>query len=438
MNPLDQFWKGSDEMDDFPVLTSPKAKDIGVGILKGVGQTVFDTGKLVGEAAPKAAATLINPLGAFAPQIKNPLQPVFDKVEPLLQGSNVLQQQAKDVEQITEWFIPFLGLGAKAITKAPAFARSLEEVSMRLSSTEKLDLGRKLETAKDFMVKNGITGSPDKRLTKVDEIYNTFESKLDSFLKTNNTTKGFWAPREVLIKDLNSIKNQFRNDRDYLAIKAQVDDAIKGVQTIFTRSKIPVDRLNEYKRSVFNRAFNRAGTKVIDDVEFAIGDKVYDLLKKSLRGATIDDVPLDAFNKEYTAVVTARKILKKASERPELGNWGRFISSLMGAGIGTVTGGGALGAATGAAAGTYLAPSLAGTAVRSNIGKMAETIGSLSPQARKSLGTLLLGSGLLSSSRLERLLSGDESDDSPLQPIQPETNTELSPQSIQALDSFKR
>lgn len=460
MNPLDAFWKGSDEVDEFPTLnpsrgsmgasSTPaisqpqataqptsqpkssflsKAKDVGIGVLKGLGQTALDTAKLVVGG--------VNPVGINSPLAKrgeNPADKLLNQADPFLEPSNPLQQKAKGTEQIAELLIPFFGVVAKGVTKMPAIARSLEEVSMRLTPTEKMNLGGKLELAKNWMVKNSVTGSPDKRLAVVDEAYNTFEAKLSQFLKTNNTAKGFYVPKSAVIKDFEGVKNLFRNDRDFLTIEKQVDDAIAGVKAIFKREKIPVDRFNDFKRSVFSRAFNRAGTKVLDDVEFALGGKADTALQRALRGVPIDDVPLDLFNKEYSAIITSRKILQKAAERGELGNWGRFITSMLGMGAGSVIGGGFAGPVIGGAVGTYLAPTLAGTAVRSNIGNVAELIGKLSPAAKKSLSTLLLGSVPVSTSRLERILSGG--DESPLEEDVPAPQKELTPQERQSLDSF--
>lgn len=45
--------------------------------------------------------------------------------------------------------------------------------------------------------------------------------------------------------------------------------------------------LNEFKRSTYKKAYNRAGEKILDDVERAIGDVVRQQLEDDLKGLKI-------------------------------------------------------------------------------------------------------------------------------------------------------
>ena len=53
------------------------------------------------------------------------------------------------------------------------------------------------------------------------------------------------------------------------------------------REKIPLSRLNPLKRSTYQNAYNQAGDKVIDDVEFYIGDLFKTAIEKATKGLKI-------------------------------------------------------------------------------------------------------------------------------------------------------
>lgn len=395
-----------------------KMKDRVVGTLKGVGETVLGNAKMVADEAPKLAAGSLNPLGRFVPSIgKIPaIQKGFDVAERALQPSNEMQAQAKEGEQWAEMLLPFITGGVALVSKLPKISRHLQEVSLHLTTAEKRNLKGRLEAATDFLATEGITGSPKARVDKIETIYDEAENTVQSFIAANKT-KGVTVSRDEYIKELEGLKTKYQNNRDALAINNQIDEAVLTLKTQYAGSpKIPVDAFNEWKRTTFASAFNKAGQKVIDEVEFDVADKAKDLLEKSFKGQTINGVTWEDYNARYGSIINARKLLLGAENKDQISTFGKILSTMIGGGVGGTLGysvGGPGVAAITGPAGAFavqkIAPVIGGTAVKTNIAHLAESLSGLAPAARKSLGLLLAGAGAVTIDRLQEMLSGDES-----------------------------
>lgn len=418
--PLDSFWQKPLE-DDFPVLNPSKAtplpsmpamgaprqqqpqaapeqpkeqsfmgkmKDRAIGAAKSIGKQALDTGELV---ARGASATL--PGVGMIPSSLRPnltdipgVQAGLDKGSQFLQPTNDVQAQAKSVTDWATLLTPFVG---SAVAKAPRFARALEEVSLRLTASEKRDLGEKLDRATNFLVEKGITGNPSTRLDKAQMLYEKTEERLQEFL--TKEAKNIKIPREIYVQRLESLKNKFSNSRDSLVISDQIDDAIKTFKSNYKNSPlVSVDKFNQWKRSVMSDAFNKAGLKVRDDVEFEIGKEATDMLTDGLKKLKIDGADFTQFNEEYADLINARKLLYKAEDRDEIAMIGKIITTMLGSSVGGGLGfaaGGLLGSSFGVPAGVYaaskIAPRIAGTTVRSNLGQVYNSVESLGPAAKK-------------------------------------------------------
>lgn len=362
------------------------------GVAKGLGSTVLSLGK----AALQGAAGLAQPgflgvsgVNAPAPEqlpgIGGVVQSLDNAVKP-----TPSQEVGFNTEQFAELLLPVLGVGAKAVTKAPALAAKLEKASLRLTPAMKRDLGAKLNGVVDFLLKNKVTGSPTERTSQVDSIYQNMETQLQKFLDTNNTAKGIAASRSEILKDLDSLKSTFKNSRDYQAATRQIDEAKALFEKggTFIREMIPIARLNELKRSTFNGAYNKAGTKVLDDVEKAIGSLFKRHIEKATNGLSIGTKSIAEFNHEYGTTITARDLLKAAESRDEVGILGKIISTVIGGGVGNVVGG-PVGAGLGVLAGNQVAPIVAGTAVRSGAAQIANSFRTVAPHAAKLLAPAL-------------------------------------------------
>jgi hypothetical protein len=428
------------QMTQVPEPKAPSGlKEKAIGALKGVGSTIFDTGKQVAQQAGTFARS-VTPFGLKAPGLDTlpGVQGIAQKAQQLVTPSNTAQQRGFDVEQTAELFTPIATLGVGAIAKAPDFARRLEELSLRLTPAQKRDLGAKLKGATDWLVENGISGSPEKRLEKVDAIYDTMERKVANFFKQHADTSKYFINKEDFIQRLHMLKASpsVVNSRDYNDLVRQLDGAIDNVKSAFRGSKISLPDFNNYKRSIFSGAYNKAGTKISDELEYEIGDAAYEMLEQALMNSPvkIGGMSIREFNRTYSNAITARKLLKEAVGRNEVGFFGKLAGMAMTGGVGAALGGPAGMLAAGF--GPSITPMIAGTAVRSNVGQMAESIAGLSAPARKALGALLLGTGALSVSTLEGLLnqSGEETPPSGGSEGMP---PQVSPEELQTLEEFK-
>lgn len=274
-------------------------------------------------------------------------------------GTEVVGNVAKTINENT-----IKPIATKIAGTSSNLANSLEESSLRLTPVQKTNLGSKLQEVVDYNTKNGITGSPETRYEKITENYDKMENSLQ---KTLDSNPNITIPKQSVIDQLESIKNNYANDRDINAIERQIDDA----KSVLDRQpdNIPLKNINELKRSTYAGAYNNAGVKVLDTVEHDIGDvlrtTMNDTLDKS--GVTIDGKSLNDFNKEYGTVITSRKLLKIAQGRPQLGLVGKLTSRVIGGIIGGAVGGGIPGEIAGSLVAPNIAEHIAGTNVKSNI-----------------------------------------------------------------------
>lgn len=255
--------------------------------------------------------------------------------------------------------IPILG---EIIGKAvPAVARSLEKSSLRLSPTQKTDLFTKINGIADWIRNNNIVGTPESRFDKITNVYNGLEKTYQDFLATD--AAGRTVARQDVIASLDALKANFVNDADSLAIDKQIDGIKKTLEKKFPE-QIPVDRLNALKRSTYQQAYNQAGTKVRDDVEHAAADVYRQAIENATQGLTVAGKPVKEFNAEYGKAVMARKLMKMAMNKPEIGLVGRFIAAQIG---------GAIGSRFGGLAGTIGGEALGGTTAKMLVGTLPKS-----------------------------------------------------------------
>lgn len=372
-----------------------KMKDRFLGAAKGIGEDALGTVEMVKKGAqtlPKLAS------GGLLPEIPEPQysKDFYAKARSLTEAKNPTQQEWKSGTQWATLLTPILGT---AVTKAPGFARSLEEASLRLTSSEKRDLGAKLDRAVNYLVEKGVIGNPSQRLDKAQVLYNQTEDRLQKFLAEE--AKDVKIPREIYVTRLEALKAKYADDRISTLIEQQIDEAIATFRKNYAETPlIPVDRFNKWKRSVMEDAFNKAGLKVRDDVEFAIGDEANEMLKEATNKLTIDGKSFEQFNQEYSDLINARKLLYKAEDRDQVDMFGKILSTTLGGGGGGVIGnaiggppGGVLGGFAGMSAANKAVPVIAGTASRSIRSQIWESLAPLSDKAKKLLGFYLLYPG---------------------------------------------
>lgn len=297
-----------------------------VGFLADASALLSGVGGAVGAAGDAADISSLSDAGSAiskAGELTNPLNAV---TKPIELGSDLVKS----------------GLGSLEDT--------LEKSNLRMTPAQQANFAAKIPGAVDWIKDNLSAGSPESRLEQASSLLDQKEDTFQNFLNTD--AAGVTTPKQDLLDAADQLKTEFRTDRDSLAINNQIDNFKKTLQTNYP-DQIPLTDLNELKRSTFASAFNQAGTKVSDAVEYRLGD----LMKTGIQNATtgftdangtqfpdlkIDGQTVQEFNKDYGDGINAKKLLKAASGRPQVG----FVERLLGDAIGFSKGGplGAVGA----------------------------------------------------------------------------------------------
>lgn len=244
------------------------------------------------------------------------------------------------------------GLGLeKTIKGAREMGKEFEQQTFKLTPTQKTNLGAKLDELTQFSADNIPAGNPEQRFAYADDLYQHYEEQLQGALErtkpvklvTGETVQKPLAevPKDTFLKQLISIKGSYKYDRDAEAVYSQIDDAIKTIKNQYKGDFIPVDKLNIFKRTTYQNAYNKAGSKVLDTVEHDIGDAARVAIERATEKAGVDigGKSIGEFNHEYGNLIQLRKILKLAQNRPELGFTKRIMSRIIGGIIGHSLGG---------------------------------------------------------------------------------------------------
>ncbi len=275
------------------------------------------------------------------------------------------------------------GVAVEKISKgAKELGKELEQQTFKLTPTQRSNLGTKLDDLTKFSAENIPAGSPEQRLAHADDLYQHYEEQLQAGLESKNiddsiinyktnkpkVTPTYTVNKNTFIKQLQSIKGSYKYDRDFQAINNQIEDAINTIKTQYKGDEIPVDKLNIFKRSTYQNAFNKAGNKVSDVVEYDIADRARVAIERATKGLKIGDKSVGEFNKEYGNLIQLRKILKLADGRPELGFTKRIMARIVGGLVGSSLGG-IPGLVGGELLAEPIANQLAGTSVKTSLSK---------------------------------------------------------------------
>jgi hypothetical protein len=191
-------------------------------------------------------------------------------------------------------------------------SKGLEKQNLRLTPNEKRLLGGKVDDVVAFNQKNKLVGSPGNRFSKV---------------------------------------SSFADDlADAPTVSAKIDSILKQIDKVAGDS-ISATRLNTWKRNLWKAAYSKGNDQIVNDALYEVGESFMDILNKSIDG-------LKPLNKDYGIALTSKRLLHKATSRPQVGLLGHIGERLVGGGIGTMVGGPA-GGFIGAAVTPNLASGLA-------------------------------------------------------------------------------
>ncbi len=324
----------------------------------------------VAEKVPKGAKQAVGRVVDQAAQTAGKIVAPYNRA---IEKTRLLPQSATNlVDDVTQ--------NLKAITDLPdraalAMSRKLEQMNLRLTPVQKQRLGKDLKEVTDYLADKEIVGGPERRFEKVDGLYQQTEEVYQKFL--NETAKGRTASKEALKQSLEELKLRYQDNRDVLAIEKQIDGFIATLDSKYP-DQVPLPRLNKLKRTTYQNAYNQAGDKVLDDVEHDIGDVLREAIEGSTKGLKINGKTVREFNLEYGTLITARKLLRIAQTRNQVGLVGRLIAAAMGGAVGS-----AFGPGVGTAAGVFLgergAQVVAGTGARSLAGATLRQLGGKNP-----------------------------------------------------------
>lgn len=244
-----------------------------------------------------------------------------------------------------------VGAATKATQAVDYFANAMQKSSLNLTKTQKVNFANKLGDVSSFINKNKAVGTPEMKFNKMQSlITKKFEPTIQNTLNRNPID----ISTEAVKNNLRSIKESIFEDSDFPLMEKRIDDFADSLDRF--GKTIKGTTLNNLKRTTFKNAFNNAGDKVTDVLEFALGDKLYDTLSAALKekGVTFNGVNLETFNAGYKNAIDAQKVLNLARKRPLAG----FVSKLSAAGLGLYFG--QMFGPVGAALGPFVAQPLAG------------------------------------------------------------------------------
>ncbi len=232
----------------------------------------------------------------------------------------------------------------------------LEKQNLRLTPNEKRLLGKdKLSKVIDFNNKHNLVGTPEQRFAKVSSVVDDFERQVEKKIAGQKTT----FIKEQLKKQLENIKVGYADDlAEAPGVNKKIDSIIKQLDKVAGDS-ISAQQLNKWKRNLWKAAFNPNNGQVVNDAIYEVGD----VFKKTLD----DSIPgLSKINKDYGIALTSKRILNKATSRPQVGLIGNLTEASLGAGLGTAVGG-PVGGFVGAGVAPAVVRNLA-TPIRSTVG----------------------------------------------------------------------
>lgn len=232
------------------------------------------------------------------------------------------------------------------VSTFPKAAEILQKVSMRLSPAMKRDFSDKLVGVTKYLLDNNVVGTAAQQSEKLDGMFTKTEKSIQQVFEDNPDK--FVSKEQAKLK-LDQLKDVVAKDNpDAQAAIKQVDDAKANLDFQYGSDKIPLARFNDLKRNTFGNAFNKAGSKVLSDVEFALGDAYKSLIEDASKGLKFEGKDIANFNQDYGKLITARKFLA-ASESKNGGLLEKIFSSIVSGGLGSVFG--PIGASAGAVAG---------------------------------------------------------------------------------------
>lgn len=278
--------------------------------------------------------------------------------------TGIQTQNAKDTGIAAAWGAGGSLVGSLASVGLPQVSKWLEKSTLKLSPTQKINMAKQIDGATKYLNENKIVGTPGMRYEKIITKYDEAEDVLQEFL-TKGEGAGTTVSREALKQQIGLIPQKYVETgkvRDLIAMRKQLKEAQKSLDVL--PEQIPTWMANNFKRDVYGSAYNTAGNKVLDPVEHDIGDITRLAIENATSGKTINGKSIEAFNETYGQIINAKKLLKAASTKSQIGILGKILGYTIGGAITKSVGGGNVATALGSAGGALVAESALGTLPR--------------------------------------------------------------------------
>jgi len=263
--------------------------------------------------------------------------------------------------------LPLVGklIKSKLVQPTAKAAEKLEEINLRLTPTQKQQLNKTQNQVIKFLARNKVTGTPAERLSKIDNLVDVFEDKVQTAIKSS----GKQYSKTEIIDAIKTIPDEFLSEVDNPQVYNQMLRDTEQFIDFINKQKgdfIDAGRINAFKRSFAKNARNKAGDVILNESRDAISDGLYTILQRDIK-------ELRPINKEYAQVLLSQKLLGKAVGRNELGLIGKIISMAGGSTVGGAVGG-PVGAGVGIAVGPQVGKIVAGTQMRSRVGSGLQSL----------------------------------------------------------------
>lgn len=203
-------------------------------------------------------------------------------------------------------------------TSNEAIRKSLEKSNLKLTPTQRANLQGKIDDATSYLANNPIVGSGESRLSKINSRVDDFENILQKSLESSKGT----AKIDDIVAQLETVKEPFRGTAEFIEASDEIDKIIRNLKSSYPgQAEITLSQINKFKRSLWDKAYATTGIKVVDDVAHEAGAAMKSLLDDAAAqsGLTVGGKGLEQFLKEYGQLLNARKFVKVAAGRSDVG-----------------------------------------------------------------------------------------------------------------------
>jgi len=242
-------------------------------------------------------------------------------------------------------------IGGKVLNIANKDIRkAMENANISFGGERAGRLRSRIDDASAYLADNPIVGGRESRLAKMNGKIDEMEDVLSDSLKAVSGEKGFAPVVNVKkfigekTKDggeyvggvLDDVAEEYRGTNFYQDAINEVKKIKKNIAESFGDDAVMTfDDINKFKRSLWKGSYNKAGLEVADEIGHEAGsifkNQLDDLASKE--GFMVGGKPFREFLDEYGRALNARKFLKIASSKSDIGLAMKLLTGGVGASV---------------------------------------------------------------------------------------------------------